>query len=126
MLTVAGEPAALGKLHQGNKYIELLVVEYSLSPVMRFAPISPANLFGNAQSAMQTVRRGVKLLTAAQAARIKSNRLRVITVQPSDTLESLLCNMAKGKRRQDLLLAPNNFQKPVILKPGTRLKLVVN
>ncbi|MEC8546049.1 MAG: LysM peptidoglycan-binding domain-containing protein, partial [Pseudomonadota bacterium] len=125
-LTVAGRPAALGKLRRGGKYIELLVVEYSLSQVMRFALISPANLSGNAQSAMQTVRRGVKLLSAAQAARIKPDRIRVITVQPGDTLESLSRNMATDERRQDLLLALNNLQKPVTLKPGMRLKLVVN
>ena len=125
-LTVAGQPAALGKLRQGGKYIELLVVEYSLSQVMRFALISPANLSGNAQSAMQTVRRGVKLLSAAEAARIKPDRIRVITVQPGDTLESLSRNMVTDERRQDLLLALNNLQKPVTLTPGMRLKLVVN
>ena len=125
-LTVAGQPAALGKLRQGGKYIELLVVEYSLSQVMRFALISPANLSGNAQSAMQTVRRGVKLLSSAEAARIKPDRIRVITVQPGDTLESLSRNMATDERRQDLLLALNNLQKPVTLAPGMRLKLVVN
>jgi predicted Zn-dependent protease len=125
-LTVAGRPAALGKLRQGGKYIELLVVEYSLSQVMRFALISPANLSGNAQSATQTLRRGVKLLSAAQAARIKPDRIRVITVQPGDTLESLSRRMATDERRQDLLLALNNLEKPVTLAPGTQLKLVVN
>lgn len=125
-LTVDGRPAALGKLRRGGKYIELLVIEYSLSQVMRFALISPANLSGNAQSAMQTVQRGVKLLSAAQAARIKPDRIRVITVQPGDTLASLSRNMATDERRQDLLLALNNLQKPVTLKPGMRLKLVVN
>ena len=93
---------------------------------MRFALISPANLSGNAQSAMQTVRRGVKLLSAAEAARIKPDRIRVITVQPGDTLESLSRNMATDERRQDLLLALNNLRKPVTLTPGMRLKLVVN
>ena len=75
---------------------------------------------------MQTVRRGVKLLSAAEAARIKPDRIRVITVQPGDTLESLSRNMATDERRQDLLLALNNLQKPVTLTPGMRLKLVVN
>ena len=125
-LTVDGRPAALGKLRQGGKYIELLVVEYSLTQVMRFALISPGNLSGNAQSAMQTIRRGVQLLSAAEAARIKPDTIRVITVQPDDTLESLSRRMATDERRQDLLLALNNLQKPVTLTPGTRLKLVVN
>ena len=125
-LTVAGRPAALGKLRQGGKYIELLVVEYSLSQVIRFALISPANLSANAQSAMQTLRRGVKLLSAAQAGRIKPDRIRVITVQPGDTLESLSRRMAPDERRQELLLALNNLGKPVTLSPGTQLKLVVN
>jgi predicted Zn-dependent protease len=93
---------------------------------MRFALISPANLSGNAQSAAQTLRRGVKLLSAAQAARIKPDRIRVITVQPGDTLERLSRRMATDERRQDLLLALNNLKKPITLAPGTQLKLVVN
>jgi hypothetical protein len=34
--------------------------------------------------------------------------------------------MATDERRQDLLLALNNLEKPVTLAPGTQLKLVVN
>ena len=75
---------------------------------------------------MRTLRREVKLLSVAQAARIKPDRIRVITVQPGDTLESLSRRMASDERRQDLLLALNNLEKPVTLAPGTQLKLVVN
>tara|TARA_X000000950_G_scaffold263009_1_gene334845 strand:+ start:1298 stop:2818 length:1521 start_codon:yes stop_codon:yes gene_type:complete len=126
-IKVAGRPAALGSLRQGGKYIELLAVEYSLTQLMRFVLIAPDNLSGNAQSAMQSVRRGVELLTEKQAAAIKPQRLRVVTVQAGDTLDTLSRYMTTGDdRRQDLFLALNNLKKPANLMPGMRLKLVVD
>ena len=94
---------------------------------MRFVLIAPDNLSGNAQSAMQSVRRGVELLTEKQAAAIKPQRLRVVTVQAGDTLDTLSRYMTTGDdRRQDLFLALNNLKKPANLTPGMRLKLVVD
>jgi predicted Zn-dependent protease len=67
----------------------------------------------------------LRKLTPQEAAAIQPRVIRVVTVAPGDTVQSLAQRMAYRDLKLDRFLALNNIQADTRLLPGSKVKLVV-
>jgi predicted Zn-dependent protease len=68
---------------------------------------------------------GVRRLTPADSAGIRSRRIQVVTVAKGDSIASLSARMAYDDDRQARFITLNQLRPDLPLTPGARVKLVV-
>ena len=97
--------------------------------VYRFAPSAAYALFALAPQAaaanLPALAGGVRRLTPADSAGIRSRRIQVVTVAKGDSIASLSARMAYDDDRQARFITLNQLRPDLPLTPGARVKLVV-
>ena len=121
--TVNGIPAAYStaRVNSGNNQVDVTVFAYqwSSSQAYHFMTITQAG-----QNPFDSMFGSVRRLTDAQAAALKPRRLQVVTVKPSDTLQSMAARMAYTDAPLDRFLVLNGLTAGSRLNVGQKIKLV--
>ncbi|MEM6681059.1 MAG: M48 family metalloprotease [Pseudomonadota bacterium] len=129
-LTVKNMPAATGNARLSSNGAQLdfrvVAIDFGNGSAYSFVFVSPANMTANLNPEFQQTLYSFKKLTSAQKANVRGRRIKVITVEPRDTLQSLAKTMAYQDYKLDRFLVLNGLDKNAKLKAGDRLKTVVN
>ncbi|MFN3473865.1 MAG: M48 family metalloprotease [Blastomonas sp.] len=122
--TINGLPAAFAtaRVTANRQTLDVTVFAYSFADdrAYHFTAITPAGQ-GNLFTPMyQSVRR----LTGTEASAIRPRRLRVVSVQRGDSLQSLAGRMAYDDLKVERFLALNGLPSSAQLVPGQNIKIV--
>ena len=123
---INGMPAAYttAPVRTSRGYVDASVVAYQWDSnrVYHFVMLTQGGTgIGPFTSMVNSLRR----ITAAEAAAIQPRVIRVVTVAPGDTVQSLAQRMAYRDFRLERFMALNGLQPNTRLVPGQKLKLVV-
>lgn len=122
--TVNGLPAAYAtaRVSANSQTLDVTVFAYSFGNdrAYHFAAITPAGQSNVFTPMYQSVRR----LTGAEASAIRPRRLRVVSVQRGDTVQSLAARMAYDNLKVERFLALNGLPSSAQLTPGQKIKIV--
>ena len=121
--TVNGIPAAysMARVNSGNNQVDVTVFAYqwSSSQAYHFLTITQAG-----QNPFDSMFGSVRRLSDSQAAALKPRRLQVLTVKPSDTLQSMAARMAYTDAPLERFLVLNGLSAGARLNVGQKIKLV--
>ena len=102
-------------------YVDVVVAVYGVGArPFHFVALAPAGQGGAFDTLIGSMRR----LNEAERAEAKPRRIRVVTVRPGDTLDSLAARMAVQDRPRDWFMAINGLRPGDALRPGDRVKVV--
>ena len=99
--------------------VTVFAYEFSNSQAFHFVTINAAN-----SSPFETMYNSVRRLSTAEAAAIKSRRVRIVTVKSGDNVASLSGRMAYPSLQQERFLALNGMSVASELKVGSKVKIV--
>lgn len=126
-IDINGMPAATAKARvqteSGPADIRLVAVDGGGGTVFRMLFLSPPGNAGFDEAYKRTTY-SLHRLTAEERAGIRPLRLRIVRVQPGDTVESLAAGMAPDQWKIELFQVLNGLQPGERLEPGRRVKLV--
>ncbi|WP_070156173.1 M48 family metalloprotease [Sphingobium phenoxybenzoativorans] len=108
-----------------SSQVDVTVFAYEFGPnsAYHFLLVTPAGAgIGPFSSLVGSLSR----LSAQDAAAIKSRRISVVTVKAGDTVDSLAGRMAYADMRQDRFLTLNGLRSGDALRPGQKVKIVIN
>ncbi len=124
--TINGMPAAYTTVpvRTGRGFVDASVVAYrwDSNRVYHFVMLTQG---GTGIGPFTTMVNSLRRITAAEAAAIQPKVIRVVTVAPGDTVQSLAQRMAYRDFRLERFMALNGLQPGTRLVPGQKLKLVV-
>lgn len=121
--TVNGIPAFSASANvagqNGNIEVTVFAYEFSKTQAFHFVTTAPVNTrpFAN-------MYQSVSRIGKAEADQVKPRRLRVITVQRGDTIESLAARMSYDTLKVERFMALNGMASARSLQPGTKMKIV--
>lgn len=122
-MTVGGFPAATATAKGEDWWFRLFVVRYG-KEVFRFIFATKSKspeIDRTFRESMNSFRR----LSLAEATAAKPLRIKVVTVAPDDTVERLAARMALLDRQEQRFRVLNGIAPNARLKPGDRMKIVV-
>ena len=107
----------------GNQAVDATVVAYRFpTRTYTFTLVTPA---GSGVGPFQPLLASIAPLSASEAAAIRGKVIRVVTVGPNDTIDSLSQRMAYPTLKRERFLTLNGLSADTRLQPGTLVKLVV-
>ncbi len=107
-----------------GRAVDATVVAYRFpAGVYTFTLVTPA---GSGIGPFQPLLSSVAPLSATDAAAIRGKVVRIVTVGPRDTIDSLSARMAYPNLRRERFVTLNGLDASEPLRPGTLVKLVVN
>lgn len=109
----------------GELDIRLVAWRYDGAHAYHFVLITPAAKTSKYAPRLGQMTGSFRKLSASEAAAIRSLRIRVITVQPGDTVSSLAGRMEVWEYREELFRALNGLGDGETLTSGQRVKIVV-
>jgi predicted Zn-dependent protease len=74
----------------------------------------------------QTVSSSFRVLTAAEKAALKPLRIRIVTVQPGQTIGTLAAGMVGVERKLDLFRVLNGLAPGATVSAGDKVKIVTD
>lgn len=123
---VNGVPAAYttARVRTGRGALDASVIAYQWAPgqVYHFVALTQA---GTGLGPFAPMVNSLRKIGAQEAAAIQPRVIRVVTVAPGDTVQSLAGRMAYRDFRLERFLALNGLQANSPLQPGRKVKLVV-
>ncbi len=127
-ITVNGMDGATGTTRvntQGGAVdLRLAAIRYDSGTVYRFLFITAPNQTAGLSDALRRTTYSFKKLSAAEAAALKPQRIRVVTVQPGDSVATLAARMAYGDHQVERFRVLNGLADGATLTPGQKVKLV--
>ncbi len=127
-LTINGMPAASaltrGSLNGGAVDVRLFAVRFAPDRVHRFVFVAPAGRMGALDAAFRQTAGSFRRLTPAEAAQLQPRRVRVVTVQPGDTVARFVAMMPQEAYAEELFRIINDIPPGTPLEPGRRVKVV--
>lgn len=128
-ITVNGMPAATGfarvqSKSGGSADIRFVAVGFPTDDIVRFAIIAPAGGLSKIEAQMIKSVNTLKYLTEAEAKAIKPLRLKVVPVQPGDTVETLAEKMPLAQHKLEQFRVLNGLREGEAIQPGQRVKTV--
>ena len=125
---VNGMPAATGWLRQrtkrGQMDFRLIAVRLDAGVIYRFLFISPAGKTARLAPGMRRATYSFRRLDEVEAAALKPQRIRVITVTPGEDIASLAALTNFADYAVDRLAIMNGLSDEQPVAPGKRIKLV--
>jgi predicted Zn-dependent protease len=127
-LTVNGLEAVTGskrvQLEQGAADIRLVAIRLDADNVYRFIFLTPSAMTDRLASDLQRTTYSFRRLSESEAAQIRPQRLRVVTVGTGDTVVSLARRMDFETHREERFRVLNGLAPDEKVKPGQRVKIV--
>lgn len=109
---------------RGVRVAQLTAIRFGGGRLYRFLGLSGSSDRA-ARAALDRAARGFERLSPAEAARLQPLRIRVATVRPGDTAESLAARTAFDTARVERFRVLNGLAPGAQPRPGDRVKLVV-
>jgi len=129
-ITINAMPAATGnaRITSGGTQLDfrIVAIDFGNGAAYSFLFVSPANATAQLNDAFRRTTYSFEKLTDARKASVKGRRIKVVTVQSGDTADSLSKFMAYEDYQLERFLVLNGLAEGASLKPGNRLKIVVN
>ncbi len=122
--TMGATAVARGTTDRGPVDVRLVAFDGGDETVFRLVFVTPKAETSRLAAALRGTTYSFARLSASEAARIRPLRLRVVTVAPGDTAESLAAQMALSDHRRDWFDVLNGLPPDARLAPGMRVKLV--
>lgn len=119
---INGLPAATARASADKWQFDIVVIA-SKKNVYRFLIAAPKNSAA-LNRVTQATTRSFRVLTAAEQAAAKPLRIRVVTVQPGDTLASLAARMQGTDRKLELFRLINALSPNSRIAAGDRVKII--
>lgn len=127
-IDINGLPAATGATQiatqGGNLAAQLVVVRHSDGKLYRLLFAAPPNRAAALRDAFQRSTYSFRVLGESEAANLKPQRLRVVQVQPGDTVENLARRMDVPDNHLGRFMVLNALEPGQTLPAGARVKLV--
>jgi predicted Zn-dependent protease len=129
-IEVNGMDAATGRtaarLQQGGTMdARLVAIRFDADTFYRFIFLAPPQAAGQFQQAFQRTTYSFRRLSRQEAAQIRPQRIRVVTVAPGDTISSLAARMQVPDLPQERFMVLNGLQQGEQPRAGDNVKLVV-
>jgi predicted Zn-dependent protease len=103
----------------------LVAYRIDLQTIYRFVFLTPRAKTAALSTELRRATYSFRRLNGAEAAALKPHRLRIVTVQPGDTVESLGRRMPFADYQVERFAVLNGLSRNETLRPGQRLKMVV-
>nr|WP_246637950.1 M48 family metalloprotease [Nitratireductor kimnyeongensis] len=123
-LTINGYPAANGRASADGWQFDVTVIR-SGGQVYRLLTAAPATS-GDLERVANSVGQSFRVLNQAERAALTPLRIRVVTVQPGETLASLAARMRGVDRKVELFRLLNALGPGASPAAGTRVKIVTD
>ncbi len=127
-IKINGLPAATGSArvstNNGAADYRLVMIRFDPSTVYRFQILTKPDDTQRLGEALRRMTYSFHKLTDTQAAALKPYRVRVVTVKPGDTVQSLAATMPFDKDNIDRFLVLNGLADDARLKTGDRVKVI--
>jgi len=124
--TVNGLPAGWLTLraNTGSQQVDITVFAYEFGPgtAYHFLLVTPA---GQGIGPFSDMVGSLRRLNGDEAAKIRPRRVSVVTVRSGDTIASLSARMAYPELKTERFLTLNGLSAEDTLRPGERMKLIV-
>jgi predicted Zn-dependent protease len=125
-IDVNGIPSATAQAQtqgqSGALVVTVVAYEFAKDQAFHFVGITPAA----SSTALDTLYRSVRRLSAAEAAAIKPKRIDVVTVKSGDTIEKMAARMAYPTFQTERFTVLNALRPGASLQPGQKVKIVIN
>jgi predicted Zn-dependent protease len=127
--TINGMEAAITatRVQQSNgAAMDVAIVAYRFSPtnVYHFLVVTPAQLSAQLDGGLREMVNSFRPIAQADAATLKERRIRIVTVQPGDTVENMAQRMAYSDAPADRFRVLNGIPAGASLQPGQKVKLI--
>ena len=116
--------AARVRTRGGVADVRLVAIQADPAQVYRFIFITPPQLTGQLAAELQQTIGSFRRLSEAEAAAVKPLRIRVVTVKPGGTAQSLAARMPFAEHQLEHFLVLNQIGPSALLKPGQKVKTV--
>ncbi len=121
--SVNGIPAFTSKAtvkgQRGNIEVTVFAYEFSKSQAFHFVTTNPVGA-----RPFDLMYQSIRRISTSEAAAVKPRKIRVVTVQKGDTIESLSNRMAFDKLKRERFMALNGMANRRELTAGSRMKIV--
>lgn len=121
--TVNGMPAAIARASADRWDFDVTVVR-SQSQIYRFLTAVPKGKAAIRDATANTLRATFKKMSPVEVARLKPLRIRVVTVGPTDNVQTMSMRMLGTERKLELFRILNGLPLGAQLKPGEKVKIV--
>jgi len=121
----AATGTALVNTRQGAAFARLVAIRANSGVIYRFLGIAPRNGAQSLDSAFMSTASSFRRLSDAEAAALKPMRIRIVTVQPGDSVASLAGRMPFEDYREQRFRVLNGLESGEALTAGQRVKLIV-
>lgn len=123
--TIGGMPAGIASVraNSGSGAVDATIVAYAPSNAQayHFVILAPA---GQGVGALEPMVESFRRMSTADAAAVKSRRLRVVTVGATDTVAGLANRMAFDDQKLERFLVLNRLSANARLRAGEKVKIV--
>jgi predicted Zn-dependent protease len=105
--------------------IAIVAYRWDAQTSYQFIMLTPAALSAQVDPDLRTMVNSLRRLSADEAGALIERRVRIITVQPGDTMASLAERMAFDDAKLERFRVLNGLDANAALKPGQKLKIIV-
>lgn len=127
-INVNGLPGATAgarvQTNQGARDLRLVAIAVDAEQVYRFMFLTPTAATAGLSTGLRETTYSFRRLTPAQAAALQPLRLRIVTVRPGDTLQTMAARMAFDDDPLGRFLVLNGLDPGAALQPGQLVKIV--
>ena len=113
-----------GNTSRGAVDVRLVAIRYDADSIYRFIFATPPATTASLSSELRRTTYSFRRLSDSEAASLKPQRLRVITVEPGDTMAGLAQLMDFEDHREERLRVLNGLERGQGVSPGQRVKIV--
>lgn len=128
-IAVDGLPAATGtaqvRTNKGRRDLRLVAIRFDADAMYRFLFVTPPAMTDRLNAPLRQTTYSFRKLGAEEAAALEPLRLRIHTVQPGETQESLAERMPFADFKLERFRVLNGLAPDDRLEPGQKVKLVV-
>jgi predicted Zn-dependent protease len=105
--------------------VAIMAYKFDATTAYHFIVISPAELTSQIDGQISTMFNSFRRLDANEARNYKERAIKVVTVQPGETAQSLAARMDYGDAPLERFLILNGFTRAEDVRAGQKVKLVV-
>lgn len=103
----------------GNIDVTVFAYEFANNQIFHFVTTAPAN-----SSIFDSMYQSVSRINSTEAAQVKSRKIRVVTVQRGDTIDSLSARMSYDNLKRERFMSLNGMASNRALNVGAKMKIV--
>jgi predicted Zn-dependent protease len=115
---------AQGTVNEQPATFRLIAVRFPDNHVYRFLFAAPTQNFNSMDGQFGATANSFRQISAAEAGGYKAKRIRIVTVQPGDAVESLSARMALDEAKVDWFKVINRLDNGQPLQAGQMVKIV--